>query len=258
MTGFRSVFSLAGPGLPVISFLARLPAALCPIGTLLMLTELDGIGRAGVVAGMLWLGQAVGGAPIGRLADRRGHRPVIVVASVANTAAVLALVGAALGGLPAGAQALAAGLAGVTMPQVGPLSRTRWSVLAASRPEGAELTGRALSLDTTIDEISFMAGPALAAAVVVAFHPSAGLLLAAALSAVFGVLFALHPTAPGPVATDPAARTGVRLASPALGVLCGMAVAQGVILGAANAGVSALAGQLGETGVAGFPCWGRG
>lgn len=254
--GVRAVFSVAGAWLPVVSFLARLPAALCPIGTLLMLTELVGIGRAGVVAGMLWLGEAVGGAPIGRLADLRGHRPVILVASLANAVAIVALVGSVVGGLPVGVQALSAGLAGVTMPQVGPLSRTRWSVLTASRPEGKELTGRALSLDTTIDEISFMAGPALAATVVVVFHPAAGLLLAAALGAVFGVLFAVHPTAPGPVRAERAAGAArVPLRSSALVVLWVMALAQGIMWGAANAGVSALARELGDAGTAGF-VWG--
>ncbi|WP_051799206.1 MFS transporter [Streptomyces sp. NRRL S-337] len=302
--GVRAVVGIAGVGLPVLSFLARLPAALCPIGTLLLLTEVDGIGRAGVVAGMLWLGQAVGGAPVGRLADRRGHRPVILVASLVNAGVIVALVGAVLAGLPAAVQAVLAGLTGATMPQVGPLSRTRWSVLTASRaegpgrrepasapkelaaapaegpdgrelasapaeglegqdvaaarpagPDGKELTGRALSLDTTIDEISFMVGPALAATVVVLFHPAAGLLLAAVLDAVCGVLFAVHPTAPGPVRTGRVAAAGVPLVSSGLIVLWVMALGQGVIWGGANAGVSALSKELGEAGTAGF-VWG--
>ncbi|MBL1094356.1 MULTISPECIES: MFS transporter [Streptomyces] len=317
--GVRAVVGIAGVGLPVLSFLARLPAALCPIGTLLLLTEVDGIGRAGVVAGVLWLGQAVGGAPVGRLADRRGHRPVILVASLVNAGVIVALVGAVLAGLPAAVQAVLAGLTGATMPQVGPLSRTRWSVLTASGaagpgrrepastpqelapapaggpdghqltsapaegadghrlapapapaedpdghelasvrpagPDGKELTGRALSLDTTIDEISFMVGPALAATVGVLCHPAAGLLLAAVLGAVCGVLFAVHPTAPGPVRTGRGAAAAVPLVSPGLIVLWVMAWGQGVIWGGANAGVSALSKELGAAGMAGF-VWG--
>ncbi|MER7106796.1 MFS transporter [Streptomyces sp. NPDC000229] len=250
-TGLRAVVAVAGAGLPVISFLARLPAALCPIGTLLMLTELNGIGRAGLVAGMLWTGQAVGGPPIGRLADRLGHRPVILVASLANAATIAALVASVLAGTPAAVQALLAALVGLTIPQVGPLSRTRWIVLTRSRP--AELTGRALSFDTMVDEVGFMAGPALAGTVVVLVHPVAAMVLAAALIAVFGVLFAVHPTAPrgggGP-------RTaGVRLLSPGLLVLFAMALLQGMVWGGANAGVSALAKHLGAFGAAGF-VWG--
>ncbi|MFI1379318.1 hypothetical protein [Embleya sp. NPDC020886] len=54
VVGFRAVFTLVPPRPAVVSFLARLPAALCPTGTLLMVTSLSGIGDAGLVAGMLW------------------------------------------------------------------------------------------------------------------------------------------------------------------------------------------------------------
>ncbi|MEU6617792.1 hypothetical protein [Streptomyces parvus] len=92
MSAFASlttVTRIAGPALPGISFAARLPAAICPIATLLMLTELDSIGTAGIAAGMLWTGQAVGGPFLGRLADRRGHRPVILAASLGPVTAAL-------------------------------------------------------------------------------------------------------------------------------------------------------------------------
>ncbi|WP_158754596.1 hypothetical protein [Streptomyces sp. NRRL F-2580] len=65
--GFRRVFALGGTALPLHAFLARLPAALCPIGTLLLINARDGIGDAGAVAAALWLGQALGGPVIGRL-----------------------------------------------------------------------------------------------------------------------------------------------------------------------------------------------
>lgn len=107
-TGLRAVTQIAGPALPVISFAARLPAAICPIATLLMLTELDSIGTAGIAAGMLWTGQAVGGPFLGRYADRRGHRPVILAASLANAAALALFVAAALTGTPLVVQAVLA------------------------------------------------------------------------------------------------------------------------------------------------------
>ncbi|MFD7439916.1 hypothetical protein [Streptomyces sp. NPDC059909] len=71
LAGFRALFSVAGVRLPVISFLARLPAEICPIGTLLMLTELDGIEPADRRRNAV--DRAGGGrTPLGRLADRRG------------------------------------------------------------------------------------------------------------------------------------------------------------------------------------------
>ncbi|MFG2618168.1 MFS transporter [Streptomyces sp. NPDC048507] len=245
--GFRAVFALGGRALPVHAFLARLPAALCPIGTLLLVTERDGIGEAGLVAAALWLGQALGGPVIGRLADRLGHRPVLLFACAANALALAALVAAVLGGLPPAARMGLALAAGLTVPQIGPLARARWARLA----EGDKaLLGAALSFDTALDEAGFMVGPALAGLLAVTVHPASALVLAALLILVSGTLFALHPSAPGPFpATGP--RADVRLWSRGSAVLFAMAVLQGAAWGGANTGVNALAESLGEPGAAG-------
>ncbi|MFJ6515126.1 MFS transporter [Streptomyces sp. NPDC091406] len=267
MSAFASlttVTRIAGPALPAISFTARLPAAICPIATLLMLTELNSIGTAGIAAGMLWTGQAVGGPFLGRYADRRGHRPVILAASLANATAVALFVVSALTAMPLVVQAALAAVVGLTVPQIGPLSRTRWIVLTdtkntkdgknpSSARDARELTRRALSFDTTVDELSFMAGPALAGVTVVLIHPAAGLVLAGLVMAVFGTLFALHPTAPP--GTPPRTSAPVRLLHPALLALFAMALLQGMIWGSANAGTSALSAHLGDTGTAGL-VWG--
>ncbi|MFD8792863.1 MFS transporter [Streptomyces vinaceus] len=248
--GLRGVFALGGAALPLHAFLARLPAALCPIGTLLLINERDGIGDAGAVAAALWLGQALGGPVIGRLADRRGHRPVLLAACAANAAALVALVSAVLGGLPPAAQLAFAVAAGLTVPQVGPLARARWARLAG---EDKARLGAALSFDTTLDEVGFMVGPALAGILAVTVHPASALVLAAGLILVFGTLFAVHPSAPGPLrAPDAGARADVRLWSPRLRLLCAMAVLQGAAWSGANTGVNALAESLGEPGTAGL------
>lgn len=247
--GFRGVLALGGPALPLYAFLARLPAALCPIGTLLLINERDGIGDAAAVAAALWLGQALGGPVIGRLADRRGHRPVLLLACAANAAVLLALVATVLGGLPPAARIALAVAAGLTVPQVGPLARARWARLAG---EDKKLLGSALSFDTTLDEVGFMVGPALAGILAVTVHPASALLLAAALILVFGTLFAVHPTAPGPTLAAPGARAAVRLWSPGLVLLFAMAVLQGAAWSGANTGVNALADSLDEAGAAGL------
>lgn len=247
--GFRGVFALGGPALPVYGFLARLPAALCPIGTLLLINERDGIGDAGTIAAALWLGQALGGPVIGRLADRRGHGPVLLVACAANAVVLLALVAAVLGGLPLAARIALAVAAGLTAAQVGPLARARWARLAG---EDKALVGAALSFDTTLDEVGFMVGPALAGILAVTVHPASALVLAAALGLVFGTLFAVHRTAPGPTGPGAAARGGVRLWSPALVLLFVVAVLQGAAWSGANTGVNALAVAVGSPGAAGL------
>ncbi|MEU4115482.1 MFS transporter [Kitasatospora sp. NPDC028055] len=243
----HGVVRLAGPRLPLVSFLARLPAALCPTGTLLMVTALDGVGRGGVVAGLLWGGQAMGGPLLGRLADRRGHRPVILAASLANALLTAALVVASVAGLAPAVQAGCAALAGFTVPQIGPLSRTRWIALAGGRRDGHQLVGPALAFDAVVDETSFVAGPALVGVLAWAVHPAAGLVCAAALMALFGTVFALHPTAPAAVARAVAA--GRVLSGPLL-VLIAVTVLQGVVFGAANTGVQYLA--RGDAGVGGL------
>lgn len=247
--GFRGVFALGGGALPLYGFLARLPAALCPIGTLLLVNERGGIGDAGAVAAALWLGQALGGPVIGRLADRRGHRPVLLLACAANAAVLVALVAAVLTGLPPALRLALAVAAGLTSAQVGPLARARWVRLAG---DDKALVGAALSFDTTLDEVGFMVGPALAGILAVTVHPASALVLAAALILVFGTLFALHPTAPGPTGAATAARGGVRLWSPGLALLFAMAVLQGASWSGANTGVNALAESAGSAGTAGL------
>ncbi|PWI45728.1 MFS transporter [Streptomyces sp. ICBB 8177] len=244
------MLNVTGPWLPLISFLARLPAGLCPTGTLVMVTSLGGIRRAGLVAGCLWAGQAVGGPFIGRLADRRGQRPVLLVASVLNATATAALVAAALRSRPAALQAACAIAAGLTVPQVGPLSRSRWVGLVREHRDAPGLAARAVSLDTTLDEIGFMVGPALVGVLALAVGPAAGVGCAAVLMLVFGTAFALHPTAPPGAA---AARDRAEpLLSPSLTALCGIAVLQGCLWGATNAGINALVHGPGEQGVAGL------
>ncbi|MFJ9549952.1 MFS transporter [Streptomyces erythrochromogenes] len=220
----------------------------------MLITERDGIGAAGPAAAALWLGQALGGPVIGRLADLRGHRPVLLLACAANAAVLLTLVAAVLGGLPPGALLALAAAAGLTVPQVGPLARARWARLASG---DKRLLGSALSFDTTLDEVGFMVGPALAGILTVTVHPASALVLAAGLILVFGTLFAVHPTAPGPTAPgptagSPGARAGIRLWSPGLVLLFTMAVLQGAAWSGANTGVNALAASLGAAGAAGL------
>ncbi|MEJ8650965.1 MFS transporter [Streptomyces sp. MS1.AVA.3] len=193
---YRRVMALSGPMLPVISFLGRLPTAMCQLGSLLLVAQTSGsLATAGLVGGALAAGQTVGGPLLGRLADRHGQRTVVLVACWFDAFAVAALVAAALaraGTLPLTLIGL---LAGAAVPQIGPLARTRLVALAHRAGADDRLINTALSFEGTLDETSFVLGPALVGLSATVAHPAVALALAALLLAVCGSAFALHPTA---------------------------------------------------------------
>ncbi|MER7398885.1 MFS transporter [Streptomyces sp. NPDC000151] len=207
---YRTVLATTGPVLPAVSFLGRLPTAMCQLGSVLLVTETSGsLATAGVAGGALAAGQTVAGPLIGRLADRHGQRPVVLAACWANALAVTALVLAALSHVATLPLALLGLLAGLTVPQVGPLARTR--LVALVRRSGADerTVNAALSWEGTLDEVSFVLGPALVGVAAAVAHPAVALGLAALLLATCGSAFALHRTAglTAPKGSRPGART---------------------------------------------------
>lgn len=250
VTKFRSAARLTGGGVLLWSLLGRLPNAMCPIGTLLLVTRnTDSVWRGSVVAGALAVGQAVGGPLVGRLADRRGQRAVGLVTAIVNTVAIVALVAASESGQPLGPQIAPAALIGLSAPLVGPLSRSRWVRLAGG---DAELTSSMLSLDGIVDEISFTAGPALVGLLATLASPAVGLLTAAALVGVGATLFALHPTAPPGTGRGSRLRPAEGLVStPYVLLLAGMALL-GACFGSVQVGVTATTDALGQPGAAGL------
>ncbi|MGW3009049.1 MFS transporter [Streptomyces sp. NPDC001219] len=260
------VLALGGPLLPVVSFLGRLPTAMCQFGSLLLVAETSGsLTTAGLVGGALAAGQTAGGPLLGRLADRHGQRTVVLAACWFDALAVTALVLAALartGTLPL---ALIALLAGAGVPQIGPLARTRLVALARRARADDRLVHTALSFEGTLDEVSFVLGPALVGLSATVAHPAVALALAALLLAVCGSAFALHPTAvaarptdagagPSPDPSVPAAvpegRRGrrrvtgrARLPRAVHAMRASMAL-QGALFGACQSGITALTADL--------------
>ncbi|MFE7779735.1 MFS transporter [Streptomyces nigrescens] len=255
---FRRVLALGGPMLPVLSFLGRLPTAMCQFGSLLLVAETSGsLATAGLVGGALAAGQTAGGPLLGRLADRHGQRPVVLAACWFDALAVTALVLAALARTGALPLALIALLAGAGVPQIGPLARTRLVALARRARADDRLVHTALSFEGTLDEVSFVLGPALVGLSATVAHPAVALALAALLLAVCGSAFALHPTAAAvrptgapsaraPVSSGPApAPDGPRARMPrAVHAMRASMVLQGALFGACQAGITALTADL--------------
>src|SRR5690242_13475255 len=137
----------------VVATLARIPiAAAAVVLTLHVVTELDrGYGAAGLVGAAVTIGGSIGAPVVGRLIDRRGLRPVLVLTTVAEV--VFWTVAQALPYWPLLLLALAGGFLAL------PAFAVARQSIAALTPEAQRLP--AFALDSITTEISFMAGPAL-------------------------------------------------------------------------------------------------
>lgn len=253
---YREVIGLTGPLLPCVSFLGRLPTATVQFGSVLLVARTSGSpAAAGLTGGALALGQVACGPLVGRLADRHGQRTVVLAFSLANALAVAALVAGALTGLSTPVLALLGAAAGASVPLVGPLARTRLVALARRAGAPEPTVGAALSFESTLDELSFVLGPALVGLAAVLAHPAYAVAGAALLAATCGTGFALHPTAravrPGPQRAR--AATAARAPMPrSVRALRAALALQGAMFGACQVGITVLTARLGQEDQAGL------
>ncbi|MFD3539415.1 MFS transporter [Streptomyces sp. NPDC058662] len=250
---YRRVIALTGPLLPLVSFLARLPVAMSQFGSFLLVAQTSGsLATAGVVGGALSVGQVVFGPVLGRVADRHGQRPVVLTAAAVNAVATAALVAGALAHLATLPLALIGAVTGASVPLIGPLARTRSVALAHRADSDESVVGAVHALEGTLDEVSFVFGPALVGLAALLAHPAVALGGAAGLVAVFGTAYALHPTAAATAGSPPRARAArVRQPRVVHAVRVSLAL-QGVMFGACQAGIAALTARLGVPGQAGI------
>lgn len=242
LAAYRALPSLAGWGYLIATSLGRLPVSMVPLAILTLATSATGsIAVGGVAAAATALGEAIGAPVGGALSDRWGQRRVLLIGVATNVASVVAFV-LAIGHVPDALAVAVAGFAGLSLPQVGPLSRVRW--LAMSRDD----VSAAFAFEGVVDEVVYIIGPALVGILAVVLSPQFSLLTAAALIAVFVTQFALHRSAAlvprreakkddGAVGAAEGGRA--RSAMAAL-VLTGM-LAMGVFFGASQAGLTAFA-----------------
>ncbi|MFI6944111.1 MFS transporter [Streptomyces sp. NPDC050418] len=249
------MIGLTGALLPVVSFLGRLPTATIQMGSVLLVAETSGsLGTGGAVGCALALGQVAMGPYLGRLADRRGQRRVVLGFALLNALLITAFTLAALYGLPTPALIALAALAGASQPGIGPLARARIVALARARGADGRLVNAAFSLEGTMDELSFVLGPALVGLAAVAGHPAYAFAVAVVLVAVCGTAFALHPSArevPLHARETGTATRPARMPSSVHLVRAGL-VLLGILLGACGAGITALTRELGHDGQAGL------
>lgn len=176
----------------VSSLLARLPMLATMVPIAFLAKDASGSFRwAGVVAGAYSIGTAIAGPLWSRTADRRGPRGVLLVTGLAWSVALLAI---AL--LPADQHRLLPALAviaGALVPPVMQTLRAAWPRVV----QGPALR-TAYSVDATAQELLFMVGPMLGATAVSVASPRLGVLVAAAMSAIFIWWYVLRQPKPLP------------------------------------------------------------
>jgi hypothetical protein len=140
-----------------------------------------------------------------------------------------------------------AALSGASALQVGSLVRARWSALVGGSPA----LEAAFALESTLDELIFVMGPALVTALALGVAPGAGLLGALLLTIVGSLALALQRrTEPAPTdVSDRSERSAI--GTPGLRVLVGTFVAAGAIFGTLDVAMVAFTGQVGAPAAAG-------
>ncbi len=264
VTQYKDMIRVTGPAFLVLSFLARLPAAMVPLGVITLVAAVTGsFATAGATAAAYGIGAALGGPAVGTFADRFGQRSAGLVAAILNALALAAIVVAVGVSAPSAFVMLAAAVAGLCTPQVGPLARVRWSALlsaaanpvpaSAAQPVAASVRrsrlATAFSYEGAADELSYMAGPALVGVIAVLGFSWLPLVIAAVLTLLAAVPFALHRTA---VAGSRAVSSREPLPMVPLSLLIVAMSGIGIVFGATQTGVTAFAEELGMPSAAGL------
>ena len=170
---------------PLLGFavLARLPTGVNTLAVVLFLAARTGsFAFAGLVAGALTIGSAVGAPLQGRLVDAHGARRVLLPLSLVHAGGLAAIVVLGEAGSGVVPLMLAAFAAGAALPPVSSVTRTLWPVLLAGR---GSLLSAAFALDSVVIEMVFVIGPLLAAGVALWLGP-AGALAVSAVAVVVG------------------------------------------------------------------------
>jgi MFS family permease len=246
---YRSLLSIPyARAFVMAGFVARLSISMRALGAVLMVSQLTGsYGLAGAVAAAALLGEAVAAPRLGRLVDRYGQRRTLLVCLAVHSTGTLALVFSAQIAAPSWVLLATAALSGAAALQVGSLVRARWSALVGGSPA----LEPAFALESTLDELIFVMGPALVTALALGVAPGAGLLGALALTIVGSLALALQRrTEPTPAGVRDRSE-GSAIGNQGLRVLVATFVAAGAIFGTLDVAMVAFAEQVGSPVAAG-------
>ena len=183
--GYRALLRTPGAARFCVSaMIGRAPMSMFGLGTVLLIAASTGrYALAGLVSGAGSIGYAASAPQVARLADRFGqHRVLRPLIAVFGVACVVFVTCAELKA-PVWVLMITGCLAGSSMPSLGSMVRARWSALL----QDPAAVHAAFALESVVDEMTFVIGPALVTVLATAVPP-AGVLLCMVLS-VGGTLF---------------------------------------------------------------------
>jgi MFS family permease len=203
---FREVLTRPGAlRFSAAGFVGRMSMSMFGLGTVLLIASVTGkYGLAGTVAGAGSVGYAICAPLAARLADRFGQRRVLRPLAVFYAVATMALIICAEFRAPFWTLLATGLLAGASMPSLGSMVRARWSALLGDSP----LLHAAFSLESVIDEMIFVIGPALVTLLATEVNAAAGVVVALTACVTGTLLFAAQRR------TEPPSGPIAKLASP--------------------------------------------
>jgi len=236
---YRALFSVPGfTRLLLSSVLARLPSGMFSLAILLLVrARSDSFLAAGVAVGAFTLCGALAGPLLGALVDRVGQKSVLAPAALTQGALLVALALTAHAGAPVAAIVALAALAGAVQPPVAGCIRALWSQLACDE----QTLETAYALDATTQEVIWTLGPLLVGATAVIVSPAAAVLACALFTVCGTAFFAASDLSSGWRAGVRERARGGALASPGLRALLVTVTLAGVVIGAVEVGLTALA-----------------
>lgn len=244
---YRELFAAPGTrGFALAGLLARIPLPMIGIGIITMLSQLRGsYALAGAVSASFVLTYALVSPQVSRWVDRRGQSRVLPLATAISVLGLLLLLGATWWQAPDWILFAGAVLVGF-MPSMSAMVRARWTVIY----RGQDRLQTAYSLETVLDEVTFIAGPPLSVGLAVAVFPQAGV-LAAALLLVAGVsALLLQKGSEPPIQVQEQGSRPSVLRLNSVRLLALLMVAMGVIVGTVDIVSVAFAEQMGQPGAA--------
>jgi len=230
--------------LTIAALIGRLPVGVFSLAIVLVVRHQTGsFARAGVATAAFAIGAGLVAPLQGRLVDRLGQPRVLLPSALLNAAALGGLVVATNNGAPAWTLAALAALGGAAVPPLSACMRSQWATLYTDDADARET---AYSLESVLNEIVFIVGPALTTMLVAISSSTGALLTAVALSLAGTLLFAttgLSRTWRGE--TAPRTVAGA-LGAPGMRTLVLAIVPTGIAFGALEVTMPAFAATQGE------------